>query len=174
MQAPHLDTPRLTMRRHTIADFDDSFAMWSKPEVVRYVGGTPSTRDRAWSRLLTFGGLWPILGFGYWAVRERATGRYVGEVGFADFHRAIDVDFEGVPEMGWVLDTWAHGQGFAREAVDAGLAWCDRTIGSRTVCIIDPDNAPSLALAARTGFREIRHAPCQSGMVVVLERHPSP
>ena len=173
MQAPPLDTRRLTMRPHTRADFADSFAMWSSASVVRYVGGTPSTRDRAWSRLLTFAGLWPMLGFGYWAVRERLTGRYVGEVGFADFHRAIDIDFEGVPEMGWVLDSWAHGRGFASEAVEAALSWCDQTLGCRTVCIIDPDNTASLALAAKAGFRELRRTPYQAGMVVLLERQLS-
>jgi RimJ/RimL family protein N-acetyltransferase len=41
--------------------------------------------------------------------------------------------------MGWVLATWAHGQGFAAEAVAAGLAWGQGQWGDApVVCIIDP------------------------------------
>ncbi len=59
-----------------------------------------------------------MLGYGYWAARETAGGRAsVGEIGFADFHRGIQPSIDGVPEMGWALASWAHGQGFAVEAI---------------------------------------------------------
>lgn len=155
VMAPALDTPRLTLRAHIAADFDDSFAMWSDPATVRFIGGTPSTRERAWARLLNFGGLWPLLGFGYWAVRERATGAYVGEVGFADFHRGTDPSFEGEPEMGWVLNPAHHGKGYATEAAAAALAWADAGLPHpRIVCMIDPDNAASINVARKCGFAD--------------------
>lgn len=154
-QAPALDTPRLAMRAHVVSDFEDSFALWSDPRTVRHIGGTPSTRDRAWQRLLTFAGLWPLVGFGYWAVRERETGAYVGEVGFADFHRGTDPAFDGEPEMGWVLSPAMHGKGYATEAVRAALDWADRALPHpRVVCMIAPGNAPSIAVARKVGFAD--------------------
>lgn len=152
---PTLTTARLTLAAPQLSDFDESAAMWMEPEVYRYVGGRAATREESWSRLMRARGLWALLGYGYWAVRETATGRYVGEVGFADFHRDMEPVFEGQPEMGWVLAGWSHGQGFGTEAVTAALEWIAR---ARTeppvVCIIHAGNTASLALAAKMKFVE--------------------
>lgn len=166
-----IDTERLTMRPHVRADFEDSLALWSDPDVTRFIGGKPSTEEEVWARLMRYLGHWALLDFGYWMVRERATGRCVGEVGFANFRRALDPTLGDAPEMGWVLAPWAHGQGFAREAVEAGLAWARAKWGPvRTVCIISPENAPSLRLADRVGFKEFARASYHDAPTVMLER----
>ncbi len=171
MSAPTLTTPRLTLAPPQLSDFDDSVAMWSDPLVVKHVGGRPFTPEETWSRLLRARGLWDVLGYGYWAVRETATGRYVGEVGFADLHRDIQPSLRGLPEMGWVLAAWSHGQGFGAEAVAAGLAWIDAALAPPVVpCIINPENAPSLALAAKLDFRIKTNATFKDAPIVVLER----
>ena len=137
MPAPTLTTARLTLSPPTLADFEDSRAMWSDPLVVKHVGGRPFTEEESWTRLMRARGLWEVLGFGYWAVRETATGRYVGEVGFADLRRELEPSLAGLPEMGWVLAAWSHGQGFGTEAVRAGLDWIDETLApERVPCII--------------------------------------
>jgi RimJ/RimL family protein N-acetyltransferase len=169
---PVLVTDRLTLRAPERADFEDSVAMWSDPIVTQFVGGRPSTPEESWARLLRARGLWALLGYGYWAVRETATGRYVGEVGFADFHREIEPAFYDQPEMGWVLAAWSHGQGFGTEAVRAGLAWIDRTLAPHRVpCIIDPGNAASLALARKTGFKPVTHTTYKDSPIMLLERN---
>ena len=78
------------LRGHTAADLDAIAAMWADPEVTRHITGVPSTREESWARLLRYAGLWPLLGFGYWLVEDRATGRFLGEVGFANFQRDIE------------------------------------------------------------------------------------
>lgn len=174
MSAPTLTTARLTLSPPQASDFGDSAAMWSDLLVVKHVGGRTFTPEESWSRLLRARGLWGLLGYGYWAVRETATGRYVGEVGFADFHREIEPSLRGLPEMGWVLTAWSHGHGFGAEAVSAGLAWIDQTLAPPVVpCIISPDNAPSLALAAKMGFRIREHTTFKDAPIVFLERRPS-
>lgn len=175
MIPPILTTARLTLAPQEITDFEDSAAMWSDPMVTRHIGGRTSTPEESWARLLRGRGLWALLGYGYWAIRETATGRYVGEVGFGDFHRGLEPSIDGVPEMGWALATWAQGQGLATEAVTAGLAWGQTQWGdARVVCIIDPDNAPSLKLAARIGFEEVKRTTYREAPTVLMQRGGQP
>ncbi|MGL4965563.1 MAG: GNAT family N-acetyltransferase [Inquilinus sp.] len=166
--ASTIETERLVLRPHRAEDFDDLAAIWADPEVTRFIGGRPSTPEESWARLLRYGGLWGLLGFGYWAVHERATGRFVGEVGFADFRRGLG--FDGVPEGGWILAPWAQGRGLGGEAVRAALAWGDVRGWARSVCIIDPDNAPSLRLAGACGYREAGRLTYKDHPVILLER----
>ena len=171
MQPACFETDRLSFRPHRLEDFEDTVALWSDPVVTRYVGGQPLTREDVWSRLLRHAGLWYFLGFGYWAVRARDSGRFVGQVGFADYRRDILPGLGDQPEMGWMLAPWAHGQGFGREAVEGALAWADRAWGTRnTVCFIQDGNLPSLRLAQKVGFRETGRSTYHGKPVILLAR----
>lgn len=159
------------MSAHRVEDYDDMVEAWRDPVVVRYFGGLPSTPEEVWARLLRYGGLWPLLGIGYWSVRETATGRFVGETGLFEFRREIEPSFIGTPEAGWVVASWAHGQGYAREGATAMLDWADNEISTpRTVCMIDPDNAASLKLAARLGYLRYADSHYKGRPIVLLER----
>jgi RimJ/RimL family protein N-acetyltransferase len=169
--APPIDTARLTLRGHKAGDIDESAALWADPMVVRHIGGRPFSREESWTRLLRYAGHWALLGFGYWVVRERSSGRFVGEVGLADYRRDLVPAIEGTPEAGWVLAPWAHGQGFAGEALGAALAWIDGVFRApRTVCIIDPSNAASLRVAARAGYRELVRTAYKGEPTILHER----
>src|SRR5689334_17421068 len=170
MDVPVLETERLRMRAHSVDDFPALKAMWSAEAVTHYIGGKPMRPDECWTRLLRYRGLWPVLGYGYWAVEDKASGRFVGDVGFADFHRLIEPPIRGIPEMGWVLAPEIHGKGYASEAVKAALQWLDAQRPGRSVCIIDPANEPSLRLAAKNGFREYTRAAFMGDEVILLER----
>ena len=166
-----IDTERLTLRVHGLSDFADCAAMWADAEVMRYLSGRAFTREESWARLLRYVGHWQLLGFGFWAVRERASGRFVGEVGFANFERDIEPSFDGAPEIGWVLMPWAQGKGYATEAAQAALAWCEARMGKvRTVCIIVPDNAASLRVAEKCGYTEFARSTYKESAIVMLER----
>lgn len=173
---PALDTGRLTLRGHTLADVDACAAMWADPLVTRHIGGRPSTAEEVWARVLRYAGLWALLGYGYWVVRERASGRFVGEVGLADFRRDLTPSLGGAPEVGWALAPWAHGQGFATEAVRAALAWGDAHLvdhdgtPARSVCLIAPENAASIRVAEKCGFREAGRAAYKGTDTLVFAR----
>jgi RimJ/RimL family protein N-acetyltransferase len=166
-----LETGRLSMAPHERRDFDDSAALWADPAVTRHIGGAPSTREEAWSRMLRNAGHWALQDYGYWTVRETRTGRFVGEVGFADLKREISPGFDGAPEIGWVIAPAAQGQGFASEAVAAALRWGDSILGwDLTVCMIAPDNAPSLRVAAKAGFTRTTRTAYKGKPVIVFGR----
>ncbi len=147
-------TPRLRMAPPRPEDFFESCALWSDEDVTRFLGGRAQTEEEVWSRLLRYIGHWSVMGYGYWVVREAGTGRFVGEVGFADKRRPLPAPFGDSPEAGWALMPWAHGQGLASEALAAALLFADaRFLEDRTVCMIDPLNLSSSRLALRHGFR---------------------
>lgn len=153
---PVLETPRLLLAGHEPSDFEPLSEMWAEPAVVKHIfAGEPSPRRDSWMRMLAYRGLWPLLGYGYWSVREKTSGRYVGDLGFADFHRNMTPSVRGIPEAGWALAPWAHGQGFATEGLAAALDWLDRQENiDRSVCLISPANLASIRVAGKAGYNE--------------------
>ena len=122
VQVPVLHTERLKLRGHRLDDFIASAAMWADPNVTRHIGGQPLTEEEAWTKFLRYVGHWALLGFGYWVVEEKATGSFVGEIGFADYKRDLEPSLHDKPEIGWVLAPRSHGKGYATEAVRAAIA----------------------------------------------------
>jgi len=79
-QAPVLESARLKLRAHGLDDFARCAAMWADPVVARYIGGKPLSEEEAWTKLLRYAGHWSVMGFGYWAVEEKETSRFIGEL----------------------------------------------------------------------------------------------
>nr|WP_228530625.1 MULTISPECIES: GNAT family N-acetyltransferase [Myxococcaceae] len=167
-----MTTERLVLRRHQLEDFEPASAMWASPDVVRHIGGRPFTKQETWFRLLRYVGHWELQGYGFWAVEERETGRFVGELGFADFQRELTPPLgAGTPEMGWALVPSAHGRGYATEALSAALAWGDAHFEvARSVCIIDPGNLASVRVAEKLGFRAYAAATLGGAPTRLFER----
>ena len=171
---PLLETERLRLRPHRIDDLGDCAAMWGDEIVARHIGGKTFTPEEVWWKILRYAGLWSLLGFGYWALEDKATGRFAGEVGFADFHRDITPPFGDQPESGWVFAPWAHGAGLATEAVRAVLAWGDENLRSpSTVCAIDPGNLASIRVAEKCGYRDPRPITYEGVSLLRFERDSS-
>ncbi len=162
------ETQRLTLAPHTRADFPAMVALWGDPVVVRFIGGQPATEEEVWARLLRYSGTWALFGHGFWAVRERWGGDYVGDVGFLEARRTGVAGFDGAPEIGWSLNARHHGKGYASEAVQAALGWGAARF-DRCVAMIDPENAPSLAVARRCGFRHFADSRYNAAAVQLWE-----
>lgn len=145
--------------------------MWADPLVTRFIGGRASTPQQTWSRLLTYLGHWQVLGYGYWAVEEKSSGAFIGEAGFADFKRDIVEAMRNAPEIGFAFVSSAHGKGYATETVRAILQWGDEHLTSkRTVCLVNEENAPSLRVVEKAGYRAFSHTTFNDTPVVFLER----
>ena len=145
--------------------------MWSDPIVNRYTTGKPPRPEETWAKTLRNAGLWSLLGYGYRAIEEKASGEFAGELGFADFKRELEPSIEGIPEIGWVLRPQFHGKGYATEAVRAALAWGDRQFReARTACIIHVENAASIRVAEKCGYQERQRTSYKSHAVIVFLR----
>ena len=151
---PLIDTGRLRLRPHRASDHGAAIDLWQRPEVYRFIGGSPLSAQEVWLRLLRYSGLWDVLGYGYWAVELRASGDYIGQLGFADFRRGL-VGFDGrYPEAGWVIHPNHAGHGFASEGMVAACAWLDaQRAHPRSFCLIDAANGASLRVAGKLGYR---------------------
>ena len=172
---PILETERLRLRGHRGDDLIYCAALWADPVVVRHTVGKPLTEEESWRRLLTYVGHWAVAGFGYWVVEEKSSGKFVGEVGFADYKRDVELSIKGVPEIGWVMASEAHGKGYATEAVRAIVAWGDAHFASasgitRTACIIAPENTASIRVAEKCGYREIARTSYKLHPVLMFAR----
>lgn len=170
-QRKPIRTERLILRVHRIEDFDDMYAMWSDPVVTRYIGSKTFSREEVWVRLLPYAGTWSLLGYGFWVIREIESGDFAGEVGFHSLCRDIVPPFGDRPELGFALVSRAQGRGFATEAARAALNWSDMAWGEGdTVCMISPENVPSLRIAAKLGYSETSRAEYKGTPMILLAR----
>ncbi|RPI49811.1 MAG: N-acetyltransferase [Chloroflexi bacterium] len=147
-----LETPRLLIRRLEPGDVDALVALWTDPEVTRYVGG-PREPGRLRATLTE-----SVAGeeadaapaMDLWTVVEKASGRVVGNCGLLE----KTVDGQAEVELAYVLARSAWGHGYATEAAAAVCKYAFEELGlRRLVSLVDPPNAASLRVAARLGMR---------------------
>jgi RimJ/RimL family protein N-acetyltransferase len=168
---PVLKTDRLILRAHEAGDLEAVHDLWSDPELVKHITGKASTREECWARILRYAALWPLLGYGYWAVVDQASGRYVGDVGLADFKRDLEPPQSIAPEAGWIIAPWCQGKGYATEAVQAALGWADANLRTPHVyCILDESNVPSVRVAQKCGFKPHAAIGYKSGKSALYRR----
>ncbi|MEO1612635.1 MAG: GNAT family N-acetyltransferase [Pseudomonadota bacterium] len=168
-EAPRLETARLILRAHRDEDFAGAHRNWTDPDVYRFITGEPSPERDSWKRILNYAGHWKMLGYGFWAIEDRASGDYLGEAGLMDFRRDIDPPLDA-PEAGWVLRA-PRGQGLAVEAMAEIFSWTDRQPGlARSHCLIHPDNAASIRVAEKLGFGERATIDFMGGPTVTMTR----
>jgi RimJ/RimL family protein N-acetyltransferase len=171
IEMPTLETERLRLRPYRLDDFEDYATMWADPAVVRFIGGTPFTREQSWTRFLRQIGLWRLLGFGFFVLEDRSTGAFAGEAGFHDLRRPITPSIEGTMEAGWVVVPALQGRGLAEEAMRSAIAWAAANgTGTRLTALIDPGNAASLRVAAKLGFRALTETTYHERPIILLER----
>jgi RimJ/RimL family protein N-acetyltransferase len=151
-----IQTPRLTLRPFSPADFDDLYAYQSRPEVARYLHW--DARDRAQARTalekqcretrLEAEGDWLTF-----AVVWRETGRVIGETGLKLVSRQ-----HRQGETGFVFNPDCQSRGLAGEAATAMLTLAfDRLGWHRVTGSCDARNHPSARLMERLGRRREAH-----------------
>jgi len=154
LDAPMIETERLTLRPWRGTDIEPNTAMLADPASGRFItaDGKPITDAFVgWRNAAIMAGHWVLHGVGMFAVEERQTGRYVGRVG--------PWKPPGWPgfEIGWGIANDFRGKGYAVEAARAAIDWSFATFEiDRIVHCIDRENMASQAVARRLGAQKDR------------------
>ena len=137
---PVLETERLILRANRLEDFE-SYAEFYATDRAAHRGGVKN-RTQAFLMFMAEIGHWHLRGYGFWALEEKSTGRYLGRAGLWCP--------DGWPEreIGWTLMDHAEGRGFAGftlshnvaspEAVDATLELVHEGNVEQSIAVVDP------------------------------------
>jgi Acetyltransferase (GNAT) domain len=159
----HIATERLLIRPLEPTDIEAMHAVFSDPEVMRYVPGGACDRERSRSRLQSLIEHQKDHGFSKWAVAEKDSGHLIGDCGLQYLDGGPDI------ELGFHLARAHWGHGYATEVARA----CPRVGPRRTsrACRGDRNAAgrhrvplrPSLAPPCREPTIGIAEAPGAAG-----------
>lgn len=147
-----LETPRLQLRPFAAEDLAEHGRLYADPDVTRYLAGGPYLGDAARLRseraVRRFVDHWQARGFGVWAVRDRASGAFLGQCGLNT------IDDTGEVEALWALARPAWGRGLATEAAGAALEWAFATAAlPAVIAIAAPENIASQRVMQKVGMR---------------------
>lgn len=146
-----IETARLALREWRDADRAAFLAMSASPEVMEHLGG-PASADSVDIALARVRACQQANGFCFWAIERRADGAFLGFCGLK-IATGLASAIEGDVEIGWRLREDAWGQGYAREAAAASLAWAWANLAvARIVAVTVPANRRSWGLMERIGM----------------------
>ena len=167
IEIPTIQTERLILRPNRPEDFEAYAAFYATDRAL--LRGGRKTRYEAWVQFACEIGHWDLRGYGFWAVEEKATGAYCGQVGL------WNPEGWPAPEVGWLVWAEHEGKGIAREAAERARAYAWDTLGWPEVasCISD-GNTRSVALAERLGARLDRRVPRPGRPDALVYIHPKP
>jgi RimJ/RimL family protein N-acetyltransferase len=141
-------TPRLILRTFRQDDLPAYAALNEHPEVVRWLGGEPLSREHSDSIAEWAQELYAEEGIGLLAVERQEDGAFVGMCGL--HHQTTYPDDV---EIAWRLAYEHWGRGYATEAA---TGWLDLAFGrlglERVISITDGPNERSLAVMRRLGM----------------------
>jgi ribosomal-protein-alanine N-acetyltransferase len=146
---PILMTPRLRLRQFREDDVEAMHGCFTNVESMRYWNTPLHTKrietERAVRRFIDCTPSY----YRFWAVADKTTDRCLGLVNYHDGH----IRNKRVA-IGYIVDPAHCRQGVATEAVSAMIRFCFQDLGlHRLQAFIHPDNAPSLKLIEKLGFR---------------------
>ncbi len=141
-------TPRLALRTFREDDLPKYAALNAHPEVVRWLGGEPLSREHSDSIAEWALELYANEGIGLLAVERLDDREFLGMCGL--HHQQ---SYPDEVEIGWRLGYEHWGQGYATEAA---TGWLDLAFGAlgfpRVISITDRPNIRSLAVMRRLGM----------------------
>lgn len=155
--APTIQTSRLTLRPHRLADADGWYRIQSDPEVRRFLPWPERTREQSLAHLRRRT-MSTVLARtdDFLALAVERDGTLIGDV---SMHLRVVPSEHREVEVGWLLGSAHSGRGYAVEAAGALLTFAFTDVRATTAsAVIDGRNLKSLALADRLGFVRQRSA----------------
>jgi ribosomal-protein-alanine N-acetyltransferase len=143
-----LRTARLALRTFILDDLAAYHALNADPQVYRWLGGAPLTRERSDAIAAWANGLWADDRLGLLAVERTEDRQFLGMCGLHHQDSAPDE-----VEIAWRLASQHWGQGYASEAARAWTAYAFDTLAlPEIISMTDHDNVRSRAVMERLGM----------------------
>lgn len=147
-----IETERLILRSWRDADYPAFAALNADAEVMEFFPATLSRRESD-ALALRIRERIEAEGLGFFAVEEKATGRFIGMVGPSVPPYGAELPCGPCTEVGWRLSRAAWGKGYASEAAAASLDFAFDVLGrDEVVAFTAAQNERSQAVMRRIGM----------------------
>ncbi len=172
MPQPTLTSSRLRLSPITVMGLDRFIDLLAEPGVRRYLCDDEVLPRERVAALIEQGLASGSSGLGLWGLETERT--WVGCAGLMPVSGIASTacpDFVNDVEPVIALHEAAWGNGYARETLEALLAYAFRTLGlARVVAFVDEPNTQSHALMLRTGFTNVAAVQGPRYLLRVYER----
>jgi ribosomal-protein-alanine N-acetyltransferase len=150
---PEIETARLRLCPFTPEDLDEFCLIRSDPEVMRFIGGSASTREQTEAALIKHLSRWEEHGFGHWAVRfKKNPTLLLGWCGLDLLDTTSEI------EVGYGLARNYWGLGIATEAAEATLRFgLEHLKLDRIVAVAYPQNTQSRRVMEKLGMTRVKN-----------------
>jgi ribosomal-protein-alanine N-acetyltransferase len=144
------ETQRLILRHQVLSDLDDLWALYSDPEITKYIPDAPRSREEAKEELE-----WHMHGhpkfpeLGLWATIYKETGKFIGRCGLLPW----TIEGQQEVEVAYTIAREFWGQGLATEAAQSIVHHGFEKLGyRRLISLIEPENIASQRVAEKIGM----------------------
>lgn len=138
------ETNRCIIRELTLSDLPALFELYAEPHVTDYMEPLYEWEEEMEYQKAYIEKIYHYYGFGMWLVFEKETGQLIGRAG---------IEVRENIELGYVIFPRWQRKGYATEVCRRIIDYAAEELDIHTIhCMIQPENAPSIALASKLGF----------------------
>ena len=150
-----LETERCIVREFVTGDLEAICGLYDD-EARRFLEAPSEDQDKERKILAAYiDRVYPLCGYGHWAVLDRGTGKLIGRFGFS-FPKASAPGPVPDASFGYLLHKDRRGRGIAREVCAALLEYGFSQLGFETVgADAEAANAASVKILQSFGFKEV-------------------
>lgn len=156
------ETKRLIIREMTIEDLPSLYDIY-KGEVLHFVEPLYEYEKEMEFTKSYIENMYGFYGYGLWLLVRKEDGRIVGRAGISN--RCVNGENE--IELGYIIgkEFWRQGYGYeaCKVIIQEGF---ERTSAKRLIACIDKENAPSIEMAQKLGFRKLEMSWDQESMEI--------
>ncbi len=142
-----IETERLLLRRFSLADIDELYAIYCKYEVMKYAGGI-RTRGQVENYIEMMLKSWQKNQFCMWAISWKNEAKILGDGGLCFLDKTREI------EVGYVLDKPYWNLGLATEVAQASLRYGFEFLNlEKIVAVANPKNFASRRVMEKVGMK---------------------
>jgi ribosomal-protein-alanine N-acetyltransferase len=160
-----LETDRLVLRHLQSEDLDSLYALYSDPQVTKFIPDAPRSYAETREELVWFQHGHPRQPeLGLWATIHKDTGHFIGRCGLLPW----TIDGQAEVEVAYALARTWWGQGLATEAAQGIVRYAFDQLGlSRLICLVEAENLASIRVAEKIGMTFEKESRDETGPFLV-------